>query len=156
MTHLHHLALPLALLLAGPVAAGAPPAPAKAETAGLKPTPAQQDVLDRIRQQRDSQTRRFGDCTYRWNEWRLGPNGVRTTRYSCDRSEVVDHTVGVSCSKLKINFYQPITPLGQEPERWAWGQWRLPEAGPEEQLVATLCANALPGPAPAPRAEAKP
>ena len=123
--------------------------------ATAKPTPAQQAVLDRIRKLRDGDTRRFGECSYRWDQWKLIANNVRTTTYSCDKSEVEGHTVGVSCGGLTINYYQPTTPLGQKPETWAWGKWRLPEAGGEEQMVAALCANAMPAPSAAP-APAKP
>ena len=114
-------------------------------TEALKPvrwsTPAQQAVLDRIRKARDGDLRTFGTCHYRWDTWKLQAGGVRTTTYSCQRSEILDHTIGVSCSTLKLSVYRPVTPLGQTPERWAWSAWRLPEAGGEEQMVAALCAN---------------
>ena len=118
-------------------------------------TPAQQAVLERIRKARDGDLRTFGTCSYRWATWKLQAGGVRTTTYSCERSEILDHTIGVSCGKLKLSVYRPVTPLGQTPEQWAWSAWRLPEAGGEEQMVATLCANAMPAPAPA-KPEAKP
>jgi len=121
----------------------------------VKPlSPKEQAVLDRIRKAREGDLRSFGTCSYRWDAWKLQAGGVRTTTYSCQRSEILDHTIGVSCSALKLSFYRPVTPLGQTPERWAWSTWRLPEAGGEEQMVAALCANALPAPVAA--AEAKP
>jgi hypothetical protein len=138
----------LLLLLPAPVMAVAPPTdtvPPAVVTA--KPTPAQQAVLDRIRKLRDGDSRTFGDCSYRWDQWKLIANGVRTTSFSCKNSDIVNQTVGVSCGGLTINFYRPTTPQGQTPETWTWSQWRLPEAGAEEQMVATLCANALPTPA---------
>ena len=117
----------------------------------LKPirwgTPAQRALLERIRKERDGDLRTFDQCRYRWDTWKLQAGGVRTTTYSCQRSEILDHTIGVSCDTLKLNVYRPVTPLGQTPERWAWSAWRLPEAGGEEQMVASLCANALPAPA---------
>lgn len=144
--------LPLVLLLSGPAAAQLTPPSAKpAETPAVKPTPAQQSVLDRIRKLRDGDNRRFGECSYRWDNWSLQANGLRTTTYSCEGSGVVDHTVGVNCGGLTINYYKPVTPAGQTPEKWAWGQWRLPSAGGEELMVASLCANTLPAPAPAPK-----
>jgi hypothetical protein len=103
-------------------------------------------VLDRIRKLRDGDQRRFGNCSYRWDRWKLQPNGSRTTSYSCEGSAIVDHTIGVNCSKLQINTYNPTAQRSGSSERGAWGSWRLPEPGGEEQMVATLCANALPVP----------
>lgn len=120
-----------------------PPVP---PTAGMKPTAAQQAVLDRIRKLRDGDQRRFGDCSYRWDRWKLQPNGSRTTSYSCEGRQIVDHTIGVNCSKLQINTYNPAAERSGSSERGAWGSWRLPDPGGEEQMVATLCANALPPP----------
>jgi hypothetical protein len=127
------------------------PLPAMAQ---LEPDPAaevvkplshkEQQLLDRIRKERDGDLRSFGTCSYRWDTWKLQAGGVRTTTYSCQRSEILDHTIGVSCSALKLSTYRPVTPLGQTPERWAWSTWRLPEAGGEDLMVASLCANALP------------
>lgn len=104
-------------------------------------------MLDRIRRLRDGDQRRFGSCSYRWDRWKLQADGSRTTSYSCDGGQIVERTVSVNCSKLQINSYDPL-PAGKG-EGWAWGSWRLPQAGGEEQMVATLCANALPIP-PAP------
>ena len=112
-----------------------------------KPTSAQQAVLDRIRRLRDGDLRRFGNCSYRWDRWKLQPDGSRTTSYSCEGSQIVNHTIGVNCSKLQINSYNPDAERNGSSERGGWGTWRLPAAGGEEQMVATLCANALPIPA---------
>jgi hypothetical protein len=122
-----------------------------------KPTSAQQAVLDRIRRLRDGDLRRFGNCSYRWDRWKLHADGTRTTSYSCEGGSIVDRTIGVNCSKLQINSYDPVrqsagngdNKTDNKPDGWAWGTWRLPQAGGEEQMVATLCANALPIP-PAP------
>lgn len=149
-----------------PAAGGGTPAPSPAVQAqpsggtaappSGKPTSAQQAVLDRIRRMRDGDQRRFGACSYRWDRWKLQPDGSRTTSYSCEGSQIVDHTIGVNCSKLQINSYSPVPPSNAKGEAkgetWAWGTWRLPKPGGEEQMVATLCANALPIPAAAPSA----
>jgi hypothetical protein len=113
------------------------------------PTAAQQAVLDRIRRLRDGDQRRFGSCSYRWDRWKLLGDGNRTTTYSCENTQIVDRTIGVNCSKLQINSYDPVAQASGKAEAWDWGHWRLPQAGGEEQMVATLCANALPAP-PAP------
>lgn len=124
-----------------------PPVPVAAPSAGSMPTSAQQAVLDRIRRLRDGDQRRFGSCSYRWDRWKLLADGSRTTSYSCENTQIVDRTIGVNCSKLQINSYDPVPPANGKGEAWAWGSWRLPQAGGEEQMVATLCANALPAPA---------
>lgn len=129
-----------------------PPSGSTVAPPGGKPTSAQQAVLDRIRRLRDGDLRRFGNCSYRWDRWKLQPDGSRTTSYSCEGSQIVNHTIGVNCSKLQINSYNPNAERSGSNERGGWGTWRLPEAGGEEQMVATLCANALPIPAAAPSA----
>ncbi len=123
-----------------------PPVPLAAPSAGSSPTAAQQAVLDRIRRLRDGDQRRFGPCSYRWDRWKLLADGSRTTTYSCESTQIVDRTIGVNCSKLQINSYDPVPQANGKGEAWAWGTWRLPQAGGEEQMVATLCANALPAP----------
>lgn len=120
---------------------GTPPAP------GVMATPAQQAVLERIRWLRDGEPRRFGSCRYRWDRWKLQPDGSRTTSYSCEGGKIVDRTIGVHCGRLQINSYEPVAAANGKDESWAWGSWRLPQAGGEEEMVATLCANALPIPA---------
>ena len=131
-------------------AAPAQPAGVNAPPSSAKPTSAQQAVLDRIRRLRDGDQRRFGTCSYRWDRWKLQPDGSRTTSYSCEGSPpIVNHTIGVNCSKLQINSFNPNADRSGSSERGAWGSWRLPAPGGEEQMVATLCANALPLPAPA-------
>ena len=145
-------------------ATGTPTAPARGGTtppaggsaAGVKPTPAQQAVLDRIRRLRDGDQRRFGSCSYRWDRWKLQSDGSRTTTYSCDGTQIVDHTIGVNCSKLQINSYTPAADAGGKAKRGTGGSWRLPQPGGEEQMVATLCANALPAPASSPPAASTP
>lgn len=107
-------------------------------------TPAQQLLIDRIRSQRDGDPRRFGDCLYRWDSWKLSAKGVRTTAFSCGRET---RSVAVACESLKLT----ISALDG-----AWESWRLPTAGPEELMVATLCANATPAPAAASAAERQP
>lgn len=137
-------------------AAPAQPASGGAPPSGTKPTPAQQAVLDRIRRLRDGDQRRFGTCSYRWDRWKLQPDGSRTTSYSCEGNPpIANHTIGVNCSKLQINSFNPSAERSGSSERGAWGSWRLPAPGGEEQMVATLCANALPLPAPASGATGK-
>jgi len=132
------------VLLPLPAMAQLEPDPAPAADAAKPLSHKEQQLLDRIRKARDGDLRTFGQCSYRWDTWKLQAGAVRTTTYSCQRSEILDHTIGVSCSALKLSTYRPVTRLGQTPERWAWSAWRLPEAGGEEQMVAALCANALP------------
>jgi len=127
--------------------------PATPAPSGM-PTAAEQAVLDRIRRLRNGNQRRFGSCSYRWDSWKLLPDGNRTTTYSCDGSAIVDRTIGVNCSKLQINSYDPVPQASArgtgkteaKAESWTWGTWRLPQQGGEEQMVASLCANALPTP----------
>ena len=144
------------LLLPLPAVAQREPDPAPAAETVKPLSPKEQQLLDRIRKARDGDLRTFGTCSYRWDAWKLQAGAVRTTTYSCERSEIVNHTIGVSCDTLKINVYRPVTPLGQKPERWDWIGWRLPAAGGEDLMVASLCANALPAPVAAPAAEVKP
>lgn len=147
-----------------PAAGGGTPAPSPAVQTppsggtqtppGEKPTSAQQAVLDRIRRLRDGDLRRFGTCSYRWDRWKLQADGTRTTTYSCEDAKIVDRTIGVNCGKLQINSYDPLPKPNDKGEAWAWGSWRLPQAGGEEQMVATLCANVLPQPQAKPAAGA--
>jgi hypothetical protein len=122
-------------------------------TPTARPSAAQQAVLDRIRRLRDGDSRTFGTCSYRWDRWKLQDDGTRTTTYSCERPAIVDRTIGVNCTKLQINSYNPAPDRSGAADRsgkgesWAWGTWRLPQAGGEEAMVATLCANVLPAPA---------
>lgn len=146
-------AAPAAPALTPPAPGASPVSPANAT-----PTPAQQAVLEKIRRLRDGNQRRFGSCSYRWDSWKLHADGTRTTTYSCEGTPIVDRTIGVNCSKLQINSYDPLPAASGKGEGWAWGSWRLPQPGGEEQMVATLCANALPPPptAPATTAPAQP
>lgn len=134
-------AAPATTTPAAPALGGTQPVPV------AMPTPAQQAVLERIRWLRDGEPRRFGSCRYRWDRWRLQPDGSRTTTYSCEGGKIVDRTIGVHCGRLQINSYEPVAGANGKGETWAWGSWRLPQAGGEEEMVATLCANALPIPA---------
>lgn len=98
-------------------------------------------VRQSVQAPRPALPRSFGGCTYRWDGWRLGKNGVRTTTYDCGKSGEARYVVGVSCDRLKLNQYKPLNPYAALSGRWAWGQWRDPEVGGEEQMVAALCAN---------------
>lgn len=124
--------IPLALLLAAYPALAEAPTPV---------TAAQQALLDRIRTERDGSgaLRRFGLCFYRWDGWKLSPDGVRTTNYGCVTNPEATppahpNRVAVACAALKLSTNTAGTT--------AWAPWRLPAPGGEELLVATLCANA--------------
>ena len=124
-----------AFLLA--VALTAAPAQPPATTPPL--TPAQAELLQKIQRLRNGDSRTFGSCTYRWDQWRPQPTGSRlTTVTGCATA-----SVAVACTALKVSTL-PVA----EPQ--VWSAWRLPEAGPEERMVVSLCANALPLPAPTP------
>ena len=102
-------------------------------------TPAQAELLQKIKRLRNGESRTFGSCTYRWDQWRPQPTGSRTTTVTgCGTA-----SVAVACTALKLSSL-PVA----EPK--VWSAWRLPEPGPEERMVVSLCANALPLPAPAP------
>jgi len=134
LTHPHRATMP-AFLLAAVLAAipAEPPATAPPLTA------AQAELLQRIKRLRDGDSRTFGSCTYRWDQWRPQPTGSRTTTVTgCGTA-----SVAVACTALKLSTL-PVA----EPQ--VWSPWRLPEPGPEERMVVSLCANALPLPAPAP------
>lgn len=104
---------------------------------------AQQDLLQRIRAARESVSRIFGACTYRWDGWRLVANGVRITTYSCKESGDAQYTIGVSCASLKVNQFRPSLEAAAGSGGWVWSAWRHPQAGGEEEMVAALCANLL-------------
>ncbi len=102
-------------------------------------TPAQAELLQKIKRLRNGESRTFGRCTYRWDQWRPLPTGSRTTTVTgCGTA-----SVAVACTALKLSTL-PVA----EPQ--VWSPWRLPEPGPEERMVVSLCANALPLPAPVP------
>ena len=84
--------------------------------------------------------RRYGDCSYRWKWKRQKSQGTFTTTYTCDRSEIIDDTVGVDCKTLKMNYYGPVTPLGIEPIRSAWSGWNAPTET-EVRMIADLCSE---------------
>ncbi|NDF15715.1 hypothetical protein EB061_10400, partial [bacterium] len=49
--------------------------------------------------------RRYGLCSYNWM-WKQQPKtAILTTTYTCDRSEVIDDSIAVSCAELKVNHY---------------------------------------------------
>ena len=113
--------------------------PAEPQASAPPLTPAQAELLQKIKRLRDGDSRTFGSCTYRWDQWRPQPTGSRTTTVTgCATA-----SVAVACSALKLST-MPVA----EPR--VWSPWRLPEPGPEERMVVSLCANALPLPAPAP------
>ena len=101
----------------------------------LPPIPAaQQQIIERIKQQQPASSfKTFGQC---WNQWKLSPDGIRSTKRLCKHE--IEDIVAVSCSILKTNTFED----GQ------WGKWRSPlspEAKPgEELMVAALCANIAP------------
>ncbi|MFM7087331.1 MAG: hypothetical protein ACKOXO_10140 [Cyanobium sp.] len=141
---------------AEPAAAPVPP-PADPAAARSTPNKAEQSVLERIRRLRDGDSRRYGNCSYRWDRWKLLKDGTRTTQTSCGEARPEggqavpavtsdQQLVGVNCAKLQINTTSRMAATEEQPERWVWGRWRLPAAGGEEQMVAALCANALPVP----------
>ena len=84
--------------------------------------------------------RRYGDCSYRWKLKRQKSQGTFTTTYTCDRSEIIDDTVGVDCKALKVNYYSPVTPLGIEPIRSAWSGWNAPTET-EARMIADFCSE---------------
>jgi hypothetical protein len=104
----------------------------------LPPIPAaQQQIIERIKQQQPASSLKvFGQCSYDWNQWKLSPDGIRSTKRLCKHE--IEDIVAVSCSILKTNTFED----GQ------WGKWRSPlspEAKPgEELMVAALCANIAP------------
>ena len=134
LTEVTRVTMP-AFLLAAVLAA----VPAEPPATAPNLTPAQAELLQKIKRLRDGDSRTFGSCTYRWDQWRPQPTGSRTTTVTgCGTA-----SVAVACSALKLS-----TMPAAEPR--VWSPWRLPEPGPEERMVVSLCANALPLPAPAP------
>jgi len=134
LTEVTRVTMP-AFLLAAVLAA----VPAEPPATAPDLTPAQAELLQKIKRLRDGDSRTFGSCTYRWDQWRPQPTGSRmTTVTGCATA-----SVAVACSALKLSTL-PVA----EPQ--VWSPWRLPEPGPEERMVVSLCANALPLPAPAP------
>ena len=124
----------LAFLLAAALTA----APAEPPATVPPLTPAQAELLQKIKRLRDGDSRTFGSCIYRWDQWRPQATGSRmTTVKGCATA-----SVAVACTALKVSTL-PVA----EPQ--VWSPWRLPEPGPEERMVVSLCANALPLPAPA-------
>jgi hypothetical protein len=122
------------------------PSPAQAKPL----SPREQQLLDRIRASKTpvEQWRRFGQCSYDWSGWKLHPNGSRTTGVDCGGT-AMRWQIGVSCDRLLVNIRS---------REGVWSGWE-PPAGPESKsrqgedlMVASLCANALPAPVPAPAA----
>ena len=117
-------------------------------------SPNEKVVLQRIRSSSYTpQWRTYGQCSYDWSGWKLHTNGIRTTGVDCGGT-AMRWQIGVSCDRLMVNIRSRDA---------TWNGWE-PPAGPEDrfrrgedQMVASLCANALPAPVPAPAAaEVKP
>lgn len=101
----------------------------------------QQAILEKIMQQAPvaASERSFGECIYMWGQWKLAPNGIRTTLRTCKGESVQTPTsIGVSCSLLQVNTTSPTEPT-------KWQGWRSPIAKGgkpgEAMMVASLCAN---------------
>jgi hypothetical protein len=110
-----------------------PPLPVVAE----KPAKTKEAaILEKILREAEMEglERTYGDCKYRWGNWKLDSNQVRTTVRQCAS---VTERVAVSCDKLRINTETKGT----------WGQWRRPQ-GKEANAMAALCANVIPGTVP--------
>lgn len=137
------------LLLALPASAAAPesPVPPGGEPAGPAASPQEQQLLQRIQELKGEQWRTFGACRYAWAHWRQGENGVRLTELQCGPDWAQKGIVAVHCDTLRLNRR-----MGEA----AWETWRLPlsssessSSGGEDRMVAALCANLKPAPAPA-------
>jgi hypothetical protein len=114
-----------------------PPVGATSAAAIMSVTASQQQIIERIKQQQPASSFKvFGQCSYDWNQWKLSPEGIRSTKRLCKHE--IEDIVAVSCSILKTNTF----------EDGKWGQWRSPlakDAKPGEGLmVAALCANITP------------
>lgn len=109
----------------------------------LAPTYAELPRREQLLQQmlrQGSSFLRYGDCVYSWKWRKSSTGGVYTSTYTCDNSEIVDDSIAVSCTALKVNYYHTISPLGVEPPRYAWSGWQAPMAS-EARLVADLCSQ---------------
>lgn len=125
----------------------APAGTSSATTSSPSQTSAKEQVLlDKIRQLKAPRWKSFGNCRYDWSAWRIAEGGVRTTTTICGSPEVTSK-VAVHCDTLRVS---------QQSSQGTWGEWRLPlsqdeskSEGGEDLMVAHLCANAKPIPAPA-------
>jgi len=123
-----------------------PSGTAPAGTASPSQTSAKEQVLlDKIRQLKAPRWKSFGTCRYDWSAWRIADGGVRTTTGICGSPEVT-RKVAVHCDTLRVSH---------QSSQGTWGEWRLPlsqeeskSEGGEDLMVANLCANAKPIPAP--------
>jgi len=123
-----------------------PSGAAPAGTASPSQTSAKEQVLlDKIRQLKAPRWKSFGSCRYDWSAWRIADGGVRTTTSICGSPEVTSK-VAVHCDTLRVSH---------QSSQGTWGEWRLPlsqeeskSEGGEDLMVANLCANAKPIPAP--------
>jgi len=123
-----------------------PSGAAPAGTASPSQTSAKEQVLlDKIRQLKAPRWKSFGTCRYDWSAWRIADGGVRTTTGICGSPEVT-RKVAVHCDTLRVSH---------QSSQGTWGEWRLPlsqeeskSEGGEDLMVANLCANAKPIPAP--------
>lgn len=107
-------------------------------------SPREQALLDKIRSAPTGGWRRYGQCSYEWNAWKLIAGGTRTTAADCGGT-AMRWIVGVNCERLMVNTFRYDT---------GWQGWEAP-AGPdskfrqgEDEMVAALCAN-VQTPAPA-------
>ena len=98
----------------------------------------EQMLLQRIMGEHQRVERKFGECSYAWNQWKLSPEGARTTSRFCKGESVQAPVfISVNCSLLKVNMYK----------EQQWQGWKSPidpqaKKG-EPEMVAALCANVL-------------
>lgn len=120
-------------------------------------TPEEQYILDRIEQNKSQELlkeertrkqamagwRQYGFYYYNWRNWKLAPNGTRTSVRTISEREITRKTartdsllmedIAVTCKGLKISR------LSSE----GWGKWNNPDQGETEMMMA-LCGN-IPG-----------
>lgn len=104
----------------------------------VQPLTKEQILLERIMNEQQTIDRQFGECSYAWNQWKLSPDGARTTSRFCKNESVqAPSYISVNCSLLKVNTYKEAQ----------WQGWKSPidkqaKKG-EAEMVASLCANVL-------------
>jgi len=120
-------------------------------------TPEEQYILDKVEQNKSQELlkkertreqamegwKQYGSYYYNWNDWKLAPNGTRTTertifereitRKATRRNDLLIHDIAVTCKGLKISR------LSSD----GWGKWNNPDPGETEMMMA-LCGN-IPG-----------
>nr|WP_259737362.1 hypothetical protein [Synechococcus sp. CS-1329] len=138
---------------AQPVEATGTPAKEAGPEAAEAPTAREKELLEQIRRLKAPRWRSFGACQYDWTTWRLSAKGVRTTTFRCGEPPITGN-VAVFCPSLRIS---------RQVADAQWESWRLPlsagesaATGGEDQMVASLCANARPAPNAATEAPAQP